>query len=220
MIYTGGGMKCYLLRHMVETRVKEYFKILNDSGTDTASVCVCARGVWSRGRLDHVIIVSSHTLIRMYTQHNSQSQINMLVPYGAAIYALSVGDSEAQAAADGIGASVAPGTFWFRNKQLPLLPLSSIDLLPGDVYSVNLEGNELKPKKIFSIYDEPGTVSMWTNNAHDDPSMVLCLKMETGYGDAGDVFSAPFGIRLPDQLRGEDGFAGVLTYEVGLLSSF
>jgi hypothetical protein len=130
----------------------------------------------------------------------------MLVPYGGAIHAFAGADSEPLVQ--------ARGSFWHHNEEYPMFPVGIIDLLPGDVFSATLKPNmQLKFPKVLPKFCEPGTSYTWVNNAQDDPTMVICLKMTPAYGDEESVFSAPFCLRLSEKLRGRQLLAA-LVYEV------
>jgi hypothetical protein len=106
-------------------------------------------------------------------------------------------------------------TFEYEEGARPLLPIKAIDLLPGDVLLADFNSKDggFRYKKIFDKFSPPGKFHTWINNPQTDPSLLICLKLVPAYGDEGLVFSAPFGLLLPDALLGK-AFAGKLEYEV------
>jgi len=61
-------------------------------------------------------------------------------------------------------------------------------------------------QQVLEQFAPPGTKHRWLNNPQDDPSLVFCLKMDTGYAAASDIFNAPFGVRLPNAILGKPFF--------------
>ncbi len=102
-----------------------------------------------------------------------------------------------------------------EDKQLRYTPVSRVDGGLGSALPACLADSHPNrtPTQVLEQFAPPGTKHRWLNIAQVDPSLVFCLKMDTGYAAASDIFNAPFGVRLPNAILGKP-FMGEFEYLV------